>query len=269
MISYIIWEFDPVIFGEFEFLRWYGVCWAIGIILAYMLMQYIYRKEGRPLAELDKIFGYLFVGIIVGARLGHIIFYDPVYYFNHPIEILPIRLEPHFEFTGLAGLASHGGIAGALTALYFFNRKYKIDTLWILDRMVIGGALLGGFIRLGNLLNSEIIGKPSDVPWAFIFTRVDRIPRHPGQLYEAIFYFIISFLLYWIWRAKNLDQMKGFLFGLAITLIFLQRFLVEFVKENQASFEKSLLLNMGQILSIPLIVTGAVFITRGLRHLPK
>lgn len=256
MTSYIIWDVDPKIFVGIEFLRWYGLCWAVGMILGYQLMLVIYKAERIPTLELDKLAVYVMVGAIIGARFGHILFYDPVYYLNNPIEILPIRINPTFEFTGLAGLASHGGIAGALIALYIYHRKFKKNYLWLLDRLVIGGALLGAFIRFGNLMNSEIIGIPSQLPWAFIFSRIDDIPRHPAQLYEALFYVIISFFLFFIWRSQKTIQYSGFLFGLGIFLIFLQRFMIEFLKENQLQFEEQLAINMGQLLSIPLILTG-------------
>ncbi|MFM7429316.1 MAG: prolipoprotein diacylglyceryl transferase, partial [Flammeovirgaceae bacterium] len=157
---------------------------------------------------------------------------------------------------GLAGLASHGGIAGALITLYIYHRKFKKSYLRVLDRLVISGALLGAFIRLGKLMNSEIYGIPSQLPWAFIFSRNDDIPRHPAQLYEALFYLIISFFLFFIWRSQKAIQYSGFLFGLGIFLIFLQRFLIEFLKENQVQFKEHLAINMGQLLSVPLILTG-------------
>jgi prolipoprotein diacylglyceryl transferase len=256
MISYIIWDIDPQLFDGFEFLRWYGLCWAVGMMLGYHIMLRIYKVEGIPIAELDKLTIYVMVGAIIGARLGHILFYDPVHYLNNPIEILPIRMNPTFQFTGLLGLASHGGMLGALLTLYLYSRKFEKDYLWMLNRLVIGGALLGGFIRIGNLMNSEIIGIPSQLPWAFVFSRIDQTPRHPAQLYEALFYLLISLILFLIWRSRKVSNYKGFLFGLGIFLIFLQRFLVEFLKENQVEFEEHLTLNMGQILSIPLILIG-------------
>ena len=256
MISHIIWDIDPKVFDGIEFLGWYGLCWAVGMILAYEITVRIYKAEGIPSIELDKLTIFVMLGAMIGARLGHILFYDPGYYLNNPIEILPIRIDPTFQFTGFAGLASHGGILGALIGLYLYNRKLKNDYLWILDRLVTGGALLGGFIRIGNLMNSEMIGIPSQLPWAFVFSRIDQTPRHPTQLYEALFYLIISLCLFLIWRSGKVSHCKGFLFGLGIFLIFLQRFLVEFLKENQVEFEEQLKLNMGQMLSIPLILTG-------------
>jgi prolipoprotein diacylglyceryl transferase len=261
MISYIIWDIDPTIFDGFEFLRWYGVCWSVGMILGYQIMVSIYKVEGIPNVELDKLTIYVVLGAMIGARFGHVLFYDPVYYLNNPIEILPIRINPTFQFTGLAGLASHGGILGALIALYIYSRKFEKDYLWMLDRLVIGGALLGGFIRIGNLLNSEIIGIPSQLPWAFIFSHIDQTPRHPAQLYEALFYLILSLILFLVWQSRKVSNYKGFLFGLGIFLIFLQRFLVEFLKENQVGFEAQLKLNMGQMLSIPLILSGIFIMT--------
>jgi phosphatidylglycerol---prolipoprotein diacylglyceryl transferase len=256
MISYFIWDVDPRIFNDFEFLRWYGLCWAVGMMLGYQLTLRIYKAEDISIVELDKLTLHVMVGAILGARLGHILFYDPVYYFNNPIEILPIRINPTFQFTGFAGLASHGGMAGALLALYLYSRKFQKDYLWMLDRLVAGGALLGCFIRLGNFINSEIIGIPSQLPWAIIFSNIDQTPRHPTQLYEALFYLVISLLLFIIWKSGKVSAYKGFLFGLGIFLIFLQRFLVEILKENQVAFEDHLTLNMGQILSIPLILRG-------------
>jgi phosphatidylglycerol---prolipoprotein diacylglyceryl transferase len=256
MIAYIIWNPSPEIFEGLTFFRWYGVCWVLGMLLGYNILLRVYKSENSPLVELDKLTTYLVLGVIVGARVGHILFYDPIRYWNNPIEILPFKINPGFEFTGLAGLASHGGIAGALLALYFYNRKFKKGYLWLLDRITIAGAALGAFIRVGNLMNSEIIGIPSNLPWAFIFTRVDQTPRHPAQLYEAIFYLSLSIVLYFTWKSKAFCGRNGLISGLGITLIFTQRFLIEFLKENQVSFEENLVLNLGQTLSIPLILGG-------------
>ncbi|MEM0940437.1 MAG: prolipoprotein diacylglyceryl transferase [Bacteroidota bacterium] len=256
MISFIIWNIDPRIFKEFEFLRWYGICWLLGICLGYKIMHHIYSSEGFPSVELDKLATYVMLGAVIGARVGHILFYDPIYYLNNPIEVLPFKIKPTFQFTGLAGLASHGGIVGALVAFYFCKEKFNKDYLWLLDRLMIAGTTLGGFIRLGNLMNSEIIGIPSELPWAFVLTRVDQVPRHPAQLYEAIFYMGLSVVLYFIWKTKKFYKLNGFLFGLGMTLIFTQRFFVEFLKENQVGFEENLVLNMGQTLSIPLVIIG-------------
>jgi prolipoprotein diacylglyceryl transferase len=267
MISFIIWDLDPVIFHGVDFFRWYGCCWAIGMILGYEVLSKMYRREGLSQSALDKVTVYLVGGVIVGARLGHIIFYDPAYYFANPIEILPIQVQPTFRFTGFAGLASHGGVLGALCALYLYSKKHKVDLFNNLDSVTVVAALLGGFIRLGNLMNSEILGIPSDVPWAFVFTRIDQVPRHPAQLYEALFYFSIFFLLFHLWRSGKVKRNKGFLFGLGLSLIFFQRFLVEFFKENQVSFESGFQLNMGQLLSVPFTIIGIFITWRSVRNL--
>ncbi len=262
---FITWNFDPWLIPGVEFIRWYGLMWVLGMIAGFQLLSHIYRKEGLSSDHVEKLALYLMLGAILGARLGHILFYDPIHYWNHPIEILPIRLEPHFEFVGLAGLASHGGVLGAFVALFLYVRKYKQPMFWILDRVTIAAALLGGFIRLGNLLNSEIIGLPTSVPWAFVFTSVDATPRHPAQLYEAIFYFIICFGLYLLWSRTSSKRNPGLLFGTGISLIFIQRFIVEFFKENQVAFEEGLTINMGQALSIPMVITGIIVIIYSLR----
>jgi phosphatidylglycerol---prolipoprotein diacylglyceryl transferase len=265
MTSYIIWDIDPRIFAGLEFLRWYGFCWAIGMILGYQVMLKIYKHEGLSQPDLDKLTTYVALGAIIGARFGHILFYDPIYYLNNPIEILPIRIEPTFQFTGLAGLASHGGVLGALLALYLYSKKYKKDFLFTLNRLTVAGPLLGCFIRLGNLMNSEIIGIPAQVPWAFVFIRIDQVPRHPTQLYEALSYLAIFSILFLLWKSGKVQNHKGFLFGLGLSLIFAQRFLMEFIKENQVAFEENLLLNMGQTLSLPLIIIGILIIVWSLK----
>ncbi|MCB0488152.1 MAG: prolipoprotein diacylglyceryl transferase [Cyclobacteriaceae bacterium] len=258
MMAYVIWDINPEIFEGVTFFRWYGLCWVLGILAGQRIMVSIYKSEGIPVGEVDRLSIYMMLGALIGARFGHILFYDPIYYLHNPVEILPIKIDPHFQFTGLAGLASHGGIIGALLALYLYNRKAEKNYWWLLDRLMIAGAALGGFIRVGNLLNSEIIGTPSNVPWAFIFTRVDFISRHPSQLYEAIFYFIVTITLYFVWKSRRFSVAHGFIFGLGMTLIFTQRFLIEFLKEKQVPFEETLTLNMGQMLSLPLIVGGVV-----------
>ena len=193
----ITWDVEPNIFPGWELPRWYGLMWAIGIILGHRILEFIYKKENKSLQELNSLTFYLLIGIFLGARLGHVLFYEPEYFLAHPIEILPIKLEPSFQFTGLAGLASHGGAVGVLIALFLFSRKWKVSYLKLLDWLVIAGCLCGAFIRLGNLFNSEILGIPSQAPWAFIFTSHDSIPRHPAQLYEAIFYFSLFIILFY------------------------------------------------------------------------
>ena len=259
LLPYITWDVDPLIFPPFEFLKWYGLLWVTGIILGYQLL---------PSSDADRLTLYVLIGAIVGARLGHVLFYEPLYYWNNPIEILPIKLNPQIRFTGLAGLASHGGMIGTLIALYVYNRKYKKGYLWMLDRLIIPGALLGGFIRLGNLMNAEIVGLPTELPWAFVFARIDQIPRHPSQLYESIFYFLIFILLFRLWKS-GLAYYRGLLFGLGLTFIFTYRFAVEFFKEDQVAIESEWLLNLGQILSIPMILAGIVLVIWSVRQAKK
>lgn len=251
----LTWGVDPEIIPGFPYFRWYSLFWAVGIYLGFIIMTKIFRKEGVDLNVLDKLALTVIVGLVIGARLGHILFYDPVHYLNNPIEILPIRMDPNFEFTGFLGLASHGGVIGGLAGLLLFDRKYQIGFVWALDRLIIAGALLGGFIRVGNFFNSEIIGIPSQGPWAVVFTRIDSLPRHPAQLYEATFYFAVFLLLYELWKRNKFNK-PGFLTGAGLVLIFGQRFLIEFLKENQVSFEGSMTLNMGQLLSIPVMLFG-------------
>lgn len=209
--------------------------------------------------KLEKLAVYVVVAAIIGMRLGHCLFYDWDYYSENIAEIfLPFRFEPEFRFVGYQGLASHGGIFAVLMALILYARKYKVRLMWLLDKLALVGPLAGAFIRFGNLMNFEIIGKPADVPWAFVFEQVDRVPRHPAQLYEAIAYlFIFIFLNILVLRAR---RENGFVVGLMLILLFLTRFMIEFIKADQSDFEAGMLLNMGQLLSIPFIVLGIVFL---------
>ncbi|MGM0613342.1 MAG: prolipoprotein diacylglyceryl transferase [Bacteroidota bacterium] len=253
MFSYINWNIDPSLinWGGFE-IRYYGVLFATGFLLGYFLMQKIFKKEGIPEKELDLLTTVVVIGTIVGARLGHVFFYEPAFYLEHPGEILKIWQ---------GGLASHGGALGILLALiYYTKRSKKKSYLWILDRLVIATALAGGFIRLGNLMNSEIIGIQTSVPWAFIFERIDSIPRHPAQLYEAIGYFIIAAVLYMVYRKYGAKTPRGRIFSWFFILIFAFRFFVEFLKADQVAKEATMTLNIGQILSIPFVLTGIVLL---------
>lgn len=231
---------------------------TLAFLVAQQVMYFMYRKEGRASQEVDSLTIYMVVATIVGARLGHVLFYDPLHYIQNPLEIIMI-----WE----GGLASHGGVIGVLITLFLFARKAQVKYLWILDRISIVAALVFCFIRIGNLMNSEIIGTPTDMPWGFIFTSMDNIPRHPAQIYEAIQYFLSFILLFWIWR-KRKDTMKdGFIFSLALIIMFTCRFTDEFFKISQVDFEKGMVLNMGQILSLPFIFVGIVLLilTRGKR----
>ena len=250
LFSYILWNVNPDIF-TIPFLdhpvRWYGLAWAGGFLLSQQVMYFIYKKEGRSAKEVDDLTVYMLIATVVGARLGHVLFYDPVYYFSHPLRIAAI-----WE----GGLASHGATIGILTGLYLFARKTKVRYLWIVDRLVIVSALTGAFIRLGNLMNSEMVGIPTTMPWGFIFTRIDDLPRHPAQLYEALYCFVIFLVLFAIWYKQKDQTQDGFLFGLFLIVLFSLRFVDEFFKINQEAFEDDMILNMGQLLSIPFVLIG-------------
>lgn len=259
MILYINWNTDPEIFSIGGFtLRYYSIMFALAFIGSYLILSKIYVKENVSVQLLNKLAIFVFVGTLIGARLGHTLFYEFGYYKYHLLEIiLPFRIaNGQFELTGYQGLASHGGAIGIIAAVAIYCRKYKQSFLWIMDRIGIVVALSAFFIRLGNLFNSEIIGKPSNVSWAFIFERVDMIPRHPAQLYEAVLYLIIFAILWVLYKSKIQKVKKGFLLGCFLVMLFTVRFLIEFVKENQEAFENTMVINMGQILSIPFILIG-------------
>jgi phosphatidylglycerol:prolipoprotein diacylglycerol transferase len=257
MISiFINWNPSPDIFtipGIDWPVRWYGLSWAMAFIGCHFFMNRIYKAEGRTEAQLDVLTLYIVLATVLGARLGHCLFYGWEYYSQHPLEILKV-----WE----GGLASHGGGIGILIGMWLYCRKTKESWLWLFDRLIVVVPFASFMIRFGNLMNSEIIGEPTNVPWAFVFHQVDELPRHPTQLYEAIFYFFLFILFYWLWKNKRNDFGKGFMFGLFCVLMFGFRFGMEFMKENQEAFEASLPINMGQILSIPFIVVGLYIIYR-------
>lgn len=237
-------------------------------MLSIGVLKWIFRKENISLDKLDTLTIYGLVGIFVGARLGHCLFYDPSYYFNHPLEmLLPFQVtdEGEYKFTGYLGLASHGGTLGLIIALILYAKKTNESIIKTIDLLAVVAPLGSCFIRLANLMNSEIVGLPTDVPWAFIFVHVDNLPRHPAQLYEAIAYWAIFALMLYLYKSKRHKLQNGFFFGLVISLIFSARFLIEFVKERQVSFEEKMQLDMGQLLSIPFIIVGLAFVFYGLR----
>lgn len=261
----IIWNINPEIFriGGFS-LRYYSLLFVVVFILGFLLMKKMYQREGLGEPQLNPLVIYVIVGTIIGARLGQVLFYEFGYYKNHlPEMILPFRISNgKFEWTGYRGLASHGGGIGILTAVWLYARKYQFPVLWVLDRLVIVVALGGFFIRLGNFFNSEILGLPSTLPWAVVFAKVDNIPRHPAQLYEAFAYLFIFGVL-WLLYKNGMAQKRGVLFGWFLVLVFSARFFIEFVKADQEGFESRLVLNMGQLLSIPFVVAGLYFLWRG------
>lgn len=253
ILASIHWDIDPEIFriGRFA-IRYYGVLWALSFYIGYLIFNRFVKKEGLPEGFLDSLTIYMVVGTILGARIGHCFFYEPDYYLSHPIDILKIWQ---------GGLASHGAAVGIIIALYLFSRRHKVSTVYVLDRIVITVALAGFLIRLGNLMNSEIYGVETNLPWGFIFERSgEQLPKHPTQLYEAFAYLLIFLLLYSIYYKSNNKPQKGLIFGLFLSLVFAARFVIEFIKEPQVDFEKSMSLNMGQLLSIPLVLAGIGFV---------
>ena len=270
MISYIIWNVSPEIFTIPEFLgigpfpvRWYGLLFAAGFLIGQQIMIHIFKKEGKPLEDIDSLTLYMVLSTVIGARVGHFLFYEPEVLFKNPLEVI---LPPY------AGLASHGAIIGIITGLLLYSRSRRSSGqtfLWVADRMVITVALAGAFIRFGNLMNSEIVGKPTDVPWSFIFVQnleFKQIPRHAAQLYESISCFILFFILLGIWNKYKAATPRGLMVGVFFVWVFTLRFMYEFLKENQEAFEANYALNMGQILSIPAVLLGIYFIIQSRNH---
>src|SRR5688500_3471220 len=223
-LSYIIWDVDPDAF-TIPYLdhpvKWYGLSWAFGFLVSMQIMYRIYKREGEPIKEVDTLTLYIIVSALMGARIGHFLFYDPSMFVTDPLQIL---LPPY------AGLASHGGAIGTLIGLYFYAKSANVNYLWVVDRLVIVSALTGCFIRLGNLMNSEVVGLPTALPWAFVFTAIDDIPRHPAQLYEAIYCFLLFVFLFWMWAKKRTTLNNGVLTGWFLIILFTLRFVDEFFK---------------------------------------
>lgn len=257
----IIWDFNPLLFG---FLRWYSLLFALAFVTGYLILQkIIFQKENIPNSYLDKLAVYVFLGVLIGARLGHCLFYEPSYYLNNIVEmILPIaQTQDGWKFVGYQGLASHGGAIGILIAIWLYARKTKLTMLWTLDRLVIVVALAGLFIRLGNLCNSEIYGIATNSDWGFIFVRNgETVAKHPTQLYEAIAYFITFAVLLFIYIKQKTRVIPGTLFSIFLILAFTSRLIIENWKEVQEAWEANMALNMGQILSIPFIAIGIVIL---------
>lgn len=245
------WGIDPVAISFLGLkIHWYGVLFSIAIISGFQVMKAIYNNEKMPIDQLDSLLANSVVGIIVGARLVHCLFYDPLYYWGHPLKIFAV-----WE----GGLASHGGGLGVLIVVFLYAKKHNLNRLWLLDRLAMPTALFGFFVRLANFLNSEILGVPTDVTWAVIFKRIDSLPRHPVQIYEAFAYLSIFVLLWWTYKnSKNIRE--GSLLGLFLTLTFIARYILEFFKEKQASYANEITMTTGQLLSIPFIIVGVFFL---------
>lgn len=251
-------------------IRYYSLMFVIAFSLGLYIMKKIYFREKIPIEKLDKLFFHTVIATIVGARLGHVFFYDWAYYKTHLLEIfLPFEFTPHFKFTGFSGLASHGAAITILWVLYYHSKKIlKTPFLFLLDRVAIVVALGAGFVRIGNLMNSEIIGKKTDFALGFVFENLgEDFARHPAQLYESLGYFALFFLLWMLYWKTNIAQKKGVLFGIFMFVMWSLRFLIEFVKEPQKIERASWFLNTGQLLSIPFILIGIYFILR--KNTPK
>ncbi len=263
LISFIHWNVDPEIFklGPFS-VRWYGLLFASGFLIGYYIGEKMLKSENVSQKWIDSVFFYIIIATIIGARLGHVLFYGWDYYSQNPGEIIKVW---H------GGLSSHGGTIGIFIALIIYSKLVsKRSVFWILDRIVVPTALVAAFIRTGNLMNSEIYGVQTSLPWGLIFERNgETVAKHPTQLYEALTYlltFVILTYLFWKTKVKNRE---GFIFGLFLILIFGSRFLIEFIKEDQEAFEAGMVLNMGQWLSIPFVLGGLYLIIRALKRPEK
>ncbi len=251
-MQHFVWNINPILL-EFGFLkiRWYGAMFATAFVFCYSMMQWVYQREGKDVEELDRLLWYTAIGTVLGARLAHVFIYDPAFYLAHPSKILAI-----WE----GGLASHGANIGILLALYFYKRGTDYSYLWLLDRVAFPCAMGGCFIRIGNFFNSEILGTVTNQPWGIIFARVDDLPRHPVQLYEAFCYALIFFILLQVYKKTYDKPIRGLIFGLFTTLVFLVRIFLEFFKTEQAMYESDLPLTTGQLLSVPFVLAGIGFV---------
>jgi phosphatidylglycerol:prolipoprotein diacylglycerol transferase len=259
-LAQITWDVSPEIIrlGPLP-LRWYSLGWLLAFGVGFYLVKSMYLKEGKPEADLETVLLYMILGAIIGARFGHCFFYRPDYYLANPLEIIAF-------WKGFRGLASHGGALGIMVSLFIYSRRHPDQPyLWLLDRVAGPTALGGFFIRMGNFMNSEILGLPSDAPWAIVFSRVDNIPRHPAQLYEALSYLAIFFLMTFVYRRKGPNIPHGLLTGTFFATVFGARFLIEFVKERHSAFEAGLPLSMGQLLSVPMVLLGLALAFHALR----
>ena len=266
ILNFITWDPNPEIFSLFGIsIRYYSVMWAVGLALAYFIVKYLYKDQRIPERLFDPLFFYCFFGILIGARLGHCIFYDPAYYLAHPLEtILPVKFtDSGMVFTGYQGLASHGGTLGLMIALWLYVRKTKLNFIHVLDNIAIATPITACFIRLGNFMNSEIIGKATGSDWGVVFSKIDSVPRHPAQFYEAMAYLSFFFIEIFLYKKYKEKLHRGFFLGLCLTLIFTFRFFVEFFKEPQEAFEAEMTLNMGQWLSIPFVILGVACMIGG------
>lgn len=264
----IVWDFNPVFvtIGSFE-IRYYSLMWAAALLVGAWIFSYFCKKEGRPQSLSDSAFLYIALGTMLGARLGHCLFYEPEYYLLKPWAIIT-------EIRN-GGLASHGATIGIIVSIWLCSRKNKVPVMWMTDRLGVIAPISGALIRFGNLFNSEIIGHQTDMPWGFKFMRlhrglpVEQVPAcHPTQLYEALCYILTFLVLWWMYNKTEAPRRRGLMFGVALIGIFLTRFFIEFVKINQVAFEEGMTLNMGQWLSVPFIIIGVASVWYALSHPP-
>lgn len=257
-MEHFVWNIDPTLLhlGPLE-LRWYGLLFVGSFFLGLMILKKIYLREGRDPELLDNLLIYVMIGAVLGSRLMHCLAYEPEFYLANPLEILKVWK---------GGLASHGGLLGVLIALYFFAKKYKESYFWLIARITIPGALTAAFVRFGNFFNSEILGLPTDKPWAIIFERIDLLPRHPVQLYEAFSYLTLFLILILVYKKVSASFATKILPGIFLALMFTIRFLLEYTKTRQADYTTSLPFTTGQILSIPFIILGIVWILWAIKN---
>jgi len=260
-------DWDPSIelvkIGSFA-VRYYSLMFVIAFVLGLQIMKKIFKREGVSIEKLDSLFIYTVIATLLGARIGHFLFYDTAFLFSNPLEVLlPVRFNP-FQFTGYQGLASHGAAIGIIIAMYFYSKKViQKPMLWILDRIVVPVASGAIFVRIGNLMNSEIIGKPTNTDYGFVFKQLgEDFPRHPTQLYEALGYLITFIVLWYVYWKTDKREKLGYLFGLFMVFLWSVRLIVEFFKEAQVDQRGEWDLNTGQLLSIPMILVGFYFMFR-------
>jgi phosphatidylglycerol:prolipoprotein diacylglycerol transferase len=258
MQQHFVWDLDPQIFSSMPVPRWYGLFFAGGIVIGFLIMKNMFHAQKKDTMLVDRLLIYVFLGMLIGMRLGHCLFYQPETYLSDPLRILKF-----WE----GGYASHGGFAGLIIAVFLFCRRHsEIQLLWLLDRIAVSSMIAAAAIRIGNFFNSEMIGRQSDGPWAIVFKAVDDLPRHPSQLYEAVGFLAVFTLGIITYKKANNNPKPGLLFGLVLVFGMGWRFVVEFSKENQVDFEAQLPLNMGQLLSIPFILAGVILILMTLMH---
>lgn len=262
----VVWDFNPVLVTIFGFeIRYYSLMWAAALLVGAWIFSYFCKKEGRSQELADSAFLYIALGTMIGARVGHCLFYEPEYYLLKPWAIITEIRD--------GGLASHGATIGIILAIWLCSRKNRVPVMWMTDRLGVIAPISGALIRFGNLFNSEIIGNPTTLPWGFKFMRlhhglpVEQVPAcHPTQLYEALCYILTFILLWWMYNKTEAPRRRGLMFGVALIGIFLTRFFIEFVKVDQVAFEQGMTLNMGQWLSIPFILIGIGSVWYALKH---